>query len=376
MRILVAPDSFKLTIDAISAARVIADAARVVFPQARIDECPMADGGEGTLAIWARATGARVESFPACDVFGDAVSCPVATDPVSGDLLVEAAHTCKLPPLALRNPDRSLSSGLGMVLREVLVRDPGARLRIALGGTGTLDGGLGAAMALGMRIEDSRGPLRPTGLPELPGEFRISFLNPFRSPPVFLCDTRTRLFGSSGAVPVFGPQKGLEPSRFALYQSALERLMQAAAAASGRPFTDAEGHGAAGGIAALFSLLCLSTCTSGADYLMKILHFEQRASLADLVVTGEGCLDETSFSGKIVGEIAAVCEPSHRPVLVLAGRSRLGSLGIPPHLAVRTTAAAPEADPEEKLAKALLYDAAHSAFRDFSKKQLFRSVHF
>ncbi len=376
MRILVAPDSFKMTIDAISAARVIADAARVVFPKARVDECPMADGGEGTLAIWARATGARVESIPACDVFGDAVSCPVATDPVSGDLLVEAAHTCRLPPAALRNPDRSLSFGLGMVLREVLARDPGARLRIALGGTGTLDGGLGAAMALGMRLEDSRGPQRPAGLPELPGEFRISFRNPFRSPPVFLCDTRTRLLGPSGAVPVFGPQKGLEASRFAHYQEALQRLMQAAAEASGRPYYDAEGHGAAGGIAALFSMLCSSTCTSGAEYVFKVLHFEQRTSLADLVVTGEGCLDETSFSGKIVGEIASLCETARKPLLVLAGRSRLGPEGLPPHLVVRTAAAASEADPEEKLAKALLYDAAHSAFRDISKKQLFPSVRF
>ena len=389
MRILVAPDSYKLTLDSASAARVIADAARAVFGQAHVDECPVADGGEGTLAVWANATGAALTQVPACDVFGAPVVCPVATDPRTGIVLIEAAHTCGLPPRSRRDPDRSLSLGLGLVLRAVLEGDPDARIRIALGGTGTVDGGLGAALALGMRLEDAGAPFQPSGLLALPEEFRITFDNPFRDAPVFLCDTRVPLFGPGGAVPVFGPQKGVGPQRIPLYEAALERLMRAAARVTGRPFVDAPGLGAAGGIAALFSLLGSATCTSGAKYLLEVLRFEQRATLADLVVTGEGCLDATSFSGKIVGEIADVCRRVGRPLLILPGRCRLNPDRLPAHLVVRptTTASAPEpesrpadsadpAAPANNMVKALLYDTAHFAFRDFSKKQLFPSGRF
>jgi glycerate kinase len=377
MRILIAPDSYKLTLDAVTAAQVIAEAARAVFPDAELDVCPLADGGEGSLEVWARATGAATTWVPGCDVFGEPLDCPVATDPAGGDVLIEAAHTCGLPAQPLRDPGRARSWGLGMALLAVLGRTPAARLRIALGGTGTVDGGLGAALALGMRLTGSDGrPLGLAGLLELPQDFSVSFCNPFLLPPEFLCDTRAPLLGPAGAVALFGPQKGVAPDRIRDYEAALERLMQAAARSVGRPFADAPGFGAAGGIAALFSLLCSATCASGAEYLLNAVKFAHRASSADLVVTGEGCLDEASFSGKIVGEIARVCRTTKRPLLVLAGRSRLSRERCPGHLAVRATAADGGPDPTPNMAKALLYDTGHSAFLDFLKKQLFPRLDF
>ncbi|MBU1412252.1 glycerate kinase [Myxococcota bacterium] len=384
MRILVAPDSYKLTLDAATAAGVIAAAARAVFPQAEIDECPVADGGEGTLAAWVRARNAKVTLVPACDVFGNPLDCPVATDPVTAEVLVEAAHTCGLPLPEMRDPGRSLSTGLGLTLKAVLAGNPEARVRIALGGTGTVDGGLGAALALGMVLSGPVGTVhpvgtvQPVGLPDLPEGLRVSFDNPFLVPPVFLCDTKAPLLGPTGAVPVFGPQKGLGPDRFPRYEAALEQLMGAAATAAGRPFTDGPGFGAAGGIGALFSILCGALCVSGSKYMLTVLEFVRRMATADLVVTGEGCLDDTSFNGKIVGEIAALCMAAHRPLLMLPGRSRLTAEGQVGHqafstglMAVRTTVSPLQPDPDKRMVNALLYDTAHSAFRDFSKKQLF-----
>jgi len=370
MRVLVAPDSFKSTLPAAEAAAVIAAAARAALPDAEVVTCPLADGGEGTLEVWSRAVNAEVFEVPACDLFGAPLRCPVARDPVTGDVLIEAAHTCGLPPVGLRDPAAALSTGLGLALREVLARDPGARIRVALGGTGTVDGGLGAARALGFLPGPAPGSAK-AGILELAAAPAFSLPGPFRRPPVFLCDTRAPLLGPTGAAAAFGPQKGVGADRTADFEAALARLVRAAAAAVGRPFEDAPGFGAAGGIAALFSLLAGATCEPGAEFIFNALQFARQVREAGLVVTGEGCLDDTSLTGKLVGAVAALCRDAGRPLLVVAGRSRLSPERLPPGVSVRTAAGPSEPDPDSNVASAILYDAALTAFRDFSKKQLF-----
>lgn len=370
MRVLVAPDSFKSTLPAAEAAAVLAAAARAALPGAEVEVCPLADGGEGTLEVWSRAVNAEVFEVPACDLFGVPVRCPVARDPVTGAVLLEAAHTCGLPPAGLRDPARALSTGLGLALRAVLDRDPAARIRVTLGGTGTVDGGLGAARALGFLPGPATGAAK-AGILALPCEPRFTLPGPFQHPPVFLCDTSAPLLGPTGAAAAFGPQKGVPADQIADYEAALGRLVRSAAAAAGRSFVDAPGFGAAGGIAALFSLLAGASCEPGAAFVFKALRFTQRVREAGLVVTGEGCLDDTSLTGKLVGAVASLCRDSGRPLLVVAGRSRLSLARRPPGVAVRVASGPSDPDPDGTVASALLYDAALSAFRDFSKKQLF-----
>jgi glycerate kinase len=115
--------------------------------------------------------------------------------------------------------------------------------------------------------------------------------------------------------------------------------------------------------------------------MFSVIEFEQRLMDADLIVTGEGCLDDTSFNGKIVGEIAALCRAARRPLLVLPGRCRLTSErnarsgDLQSHgMVIRATVLPDQSDPDKRMVKALLYDAAHSAFRDYSKKQLFQGA--
>ncbi len=370
MRVLVAPDSFKSTLSAAEAAEVIAGAARAALPGVEVEACPLADGGEGTLRVWARAVGAEVFEVPACDLFGVPLRCPAARDPATGDVLLEAAHTCGLPPAGLRDPVRALSTGLGLAMRAVLDRDPGSRIRVALGGTGTVDGGLGAARALGL-LSGAASASAIGGILALPPEPSFTLPGPFLRPPVFLCDTRAPLLGSSGAAAVFGPQKGIPADRIADFDAALGRLVVAAAVAVGRPFVDTPGFGAAGGIAALFSLVAGASCESGAEYIFNALQFAQRVREAGLVVTGEGCLDETSLTGKLVGAVADLCRDAGRPLLVVAGRSRLVSARLPAGVVVRAASEPSAPDPDRTMASAILYNAALTAFRDFSKKQLF-----
>lgn len=371
VRVLIAPDSFKSTLTAFEAAAIIAGAARDVLPGAWVEECPLGDGGEGTLEVWSRAVGADVTSVPSRGVLGAPIDSPVARRPDTGEVMVEAAHTCGLPPPGLRDPRRTSTFGLGLALGGVLRAFPGARIRVALGGTGTVDGGLGAALALGLQVDGVPPSPAPRSVLELPAALRLTFDSPFRHPPVFLCDTRAPLLGPRGAAAVFGPQKGVGADEVEAWDAALGRLVTAAAASTGATFADRPGFGAAGGVSALFHLLAAADLVSGASFIMESVGFPGKVEAADLVVTGEGCLDDTSFSGKVVGAVAEVCRRARRPLLVLPGRSRLDPTRIPPGVAVRPATGPGEGVPEKNGAGQSLAAIARSAFRDFLKKQLF-----
>lgn len=366
-RFLVCPDSCKGVMAADDAARVMEDAIRTVFPEAVVDSCPMADGGEGTLTTWAKATSARVADVSACDPFGNPVVCQVAIREEAGEVLLEAAQTCGLPPPAFRDPGRMLSTGLGMAMREVLRRWPEARVHVALGGTGTVDGGLGAAMALGLRVFSGSREIRPSGPLDIPGDLRLEFSDPFRHPPVFLCDTQAPLLGPAGAVALFGAQKGVRASEASAFERVLENLANAAARAAGRDFTDAAGFGAAGGMAVVFAFLCRAACVPGARTLMRLLDFERRVRQADAVLTAEGRLDATSFTGKLVGEVHDVCRKAQKPLWVFPGQSEVS--GIPGDVRVFPTS--PGGDvPDPGIASRNLFHAVVSVLHDFRRKQL------
>lgn len=367
MRILVCPDSYKGLLDAAVAARVMETAIRLVFPEAQVDCCPMADGGEGTLRIWAEATKSRVVDIPARDPFGTPAVCQAAIHPESGDVLLEAAQTCGLPPPNRRVPERMLSTGLGMAMQHVLDSFPRARILVALGGTGTVDGGLGAAVTLGLRLFSGNREIFPEGILDLPEDLRVEFSCPFDRPPVFLCDTKAPLLGPSGAVALFGAQKGVSASVAPAFEQGLFRLAHACARAGGGVFADSPGFGAAGGMAMPFGLLCSAVCAPGASAVMEAVDFARRLHAADLVVTGEGRLDATSFTGKLVGEIHAACRKAGRELWVFPGQA--ADMVFPPGM--RVFPASPGALPPDAEAAARdLFAALTRAIENFCKIQL------
>ncbi len=295
MRIVVAPDSFKGTATAASVAQAVRDGWLTERPDDDVVLVPMADGGEGTLEAFETAVPGAVRA--PVTVTGPAGT-PVETFWLmlpDGRAVVELAATSGLPLLDELLPDTATSRGFGEAVTAAL--DAGATgLVLGIGGSASTDGGQPVLEALG--YDGHRGALR--ALPPL----GVTVLTDVTSP----------LLGPTGAAAVFGPQKGIEPSRVAFFDE------QLAAWAARFPSVDpaTPGAGAAGGVG--FGLLAWgATLARGADGVAEVLGLADRLTGADVVISGEGRYDGQSAAGKVpsvVRSLTATHAPGARSMLV------------------------------------------------------------
>lgn len=281
MRLLIAPDSFKGTFSAAEVAELIARGVRQAGGQAF--PLPLADGGEGTLAVLSRALGATRVPAATVDPWGRPLTAKFA---VAGDTaLVELAAASGLH-LGPGDPVRASTYGTGVLIAAAL--DQGAReVFLAAGGSATTDGGAGAIRAL-----QERGGIQEARL-------RI------------LCDVTTTFLD---AAPVFAPQKGATPAQ--VVELAARLAHQAAAFPRdprGVPHTGAAG-GFAGGLWAEFGAELLP----GAEHILDLLDFDSQVAGVDAVVVGEGCLDGQTAQGKIIDAVLARVA-GRRPVIAVVG---------------------------------------------------------
>ena len=309
MRIVIAPDSFKGTLDAASAASAIGGGWRAVRPLDEVLLLPQADGGEGTLSAIASA----VPDARLMDV--GPVTGPDGR-PVEGHWLwlrdgtavVELALTSGLPLMAALDPLGATTRGLGEVIAAAL--DAGATsLVIALGGSASTDGGAGALRALGLELFDQTGSPLPDGGGALARLSRIdeSRLRPSPAGGVrLLSDVTAPLLGPTGAAAVFGPQKGATPAEVALLDGALARFADVVARTprgthGADPAESAAGAGAAGGTGYGFLAVWGAEIDAGSAAIATLTGLDAAAASADVVLTGEGRFDATSLTGKVVG---------------------------------------------------------------------------
>ncbi|MFJ5926006.1 glycerate kinase [Kitasatospora sp. NPDC092948] len=324
MRIVVAPDSFKGTIDAADAAEALAAGWRSVRPADEVRCVPMADGGEGTLAAVVSASpGARLVDVP--DVTGPdgrPVRGQFALLP-DGTAVVELAVASGLPLLGgeLR-PLTATTQGTGETISAAL--DAGAtRLLIGLGGSASTDGGFGLLSALGARLLNDAGQ----EIPYAPSTFDAAMAvavtfdrSRMRSAPpagvVLLTDVTNPLLGERGAAAVYGPQKGAGENELPLLEGRLTRLAELMGGDPSHP-----GAGAAGGTG--YGLLAGwgAVVEPGAPAVARLLGLPGLLTSADLLITGEGRYDATSLQGKAVGEVVRLAETANVPASVVAGES-------------------------------------------------------
>jgi len=286
MRVVAAPDKFRGTASAADVAAAVGRAARAAGWDC--DEVPMADGGEGTL-----------------DALGGANRTTLVTDPLGdpveacwrlhrGTAVVESARASGLELVGGAEGNDALSAstyGTGELIGAAV--ELGARrVIVAVGGSATTYGGLGALRAL-----------HP--VPRMRG---IEL--------VVACDVRTRFLDAAA---VFGPQKGATAAEVELLRRRLERLAQVYEEDHGRDVTALEGSGAAGGLAGGLAAIG-AELVPGFDLVADELGLDEQIEGADLVVTGEGFLDEQSFEGKAVGGVVEMAAALSVPVLVVAGQ--------------------------------------------------------
>ncbi|HWE01536.1 MAG TPA: glycerate kinase [Tepidisphaeraceae bacterium] len=324
--IIVAPDKFKGCLTAAEVSQAIAEGLRRASPDVRLDLCPMADGGEGTVAALVAATNGtlytRRVTGPLPDMKVD------ATFGMLGDnetAVVEMAAASGLALLARaedRNPMNTTTFGTGQLL--MAAAQLGAkRCILGIGGSATVDGGIGAAQACGLPVilEDGQ-PVSPTE--PLCGRdvSSVVLIKHGRGSPVermaitVACDVVNPLFGPAGAADVYGPQKGASPEQALELDAALKQL----AMRSGKePEARVPGAGAAGGLGFAMLAYFNATLASGIDTVIQATRLRQRLASADLCITGEGRLDAQSLHGKAPVGVARLCRDLGVPCIALAG---------------------------------------------------------
>jgi glycerate kinase len=320
MRVVLAPNPFRGRLSAAAVADALAAGVRSVEAGAELDLCPLADGGDGTLTALARLRGAEVALAPVHDLLGARIEARLALTP-DGTVAVEMADAAgvRLRPPHERDPFRSSTRGVGELIAAALDTRP-RRIVVGAGGSGTIDVGAGALVALGARYLDGRGrELAPT--PE--GLERVATVDTSgldgrlsATPVLVLSDVSTPL-GANLAV--YGRQKGVRPETADRLQRAVGRLASLAGERRrgllGKPWL-----GAGGGLACALDAYAGALVAPGAEYLIRLARLRERIERADLVLTGEGCLDATSGQGKLPLAVVRLAHDCGVPAAIVAGR--------------------------------------------------------
>lgn len=324
MKIIIAPDSFKESVSASRCAQAIKAGFVSIFPQAECVCLPIADGGEGTVEAMVEATDGKMVMLPVMGPMGDFVG---AFYGLSGDgqtafIEMAAASGLMLVPAGERNPLRATSYGTGELIRHAL--DAGVRhIILGIGGSATVDGGMGMAQALGARFLDERGESVGLGGGALQRLVKIDLSD--LDPRLHDCrievayDVDNPLLGERGAAAVFGPQKGACIEMVAVLERGLQNYARVMLAATGQDVAPMVGGGAAGGMGAAARVFLNATLKSGIDIVLEAVHLEEALRDADLVITGEGRIDSQTIGGKAPIGVARIAKKYAIPVIGIAG---------------------------------------------------------
>ncbi|WP_229365651.1 glycerate kinase [Fibrisoma montanum] len=324
MRVVLAPDKFRGSLTARQVADAMAEGVRLAYPDAEVVTLPLADGGEGTAEVLAEATHGTWHTVPVRDPLGRPITAGYG---MSGDGLATAfiemaqASGLRLLASAERNPLKTSSVGTGDLIQAAI--EHGARsIVLGIGGSATNDAGTGMASALGWRFQDEKGQdLIPTGA-TLRQITRIH--PPFRpiSASVSIsvaCDVTNPLTGSNGAAVVYGPQKGATPSMVDELDAGLVHVAQLIKQQFGVDLASVPGAGAAGGLGAGALFFLKATLKPGVDVVLDTVAFDQHVADADLVITGEGKMDEQTLQGKLLMGVAKRTQKANVPIVALCG---------------------------------------------------------
>jgi len=312
LTVLFAPDSFKGSLTSVEVARALADGWARARPDDTLLLSPLADGGEGTLVAIEAAGGWEWREAAAHDPIGRPIKAAWLQSADGERAIVELAAASGLSRLttAERDPLGATTRGTGEVLRAAI--DAGARsITLGIGGSATNDGGAGILEALGAEIDGVRADVSRV-------DPRLSHITM-----QIACDVTNPLLGPRGAAATYGPQKGATPDQVAELDRRLGRYADALERASARSERDTPGAGAAGGTG--FGLLCLRDrfasleLVPGIDVVMAAADFDGKVAQADVVITGEGRIDEQTAFGKTALGVARRATDAGVPCVAVGG---------------------------------------------------------
>jgi glycerate 2-kinase len=320
-RVLIVPDKFKGTLTAQAAAECIAEGWREACPQDDLQLLPMSDGGDGFGDVLAGLLDVELRTTSTINAAHQPWSAAWWWDSSEQIAIIESARVIGLALLPPRqfHPFELDTCGLGAVLNAAADQQA-IQCVVGIGGSATNDGGFGVARAVGWRFLDAAGELitRWTDLIRL---MAIEHPKPgWRFPEIRVAvDVQNPLLGPVGASRVYGPQKGLRPEDFELAEACLQRLAERARADLGLDAVSTPGTGAAGGLGFGLNVFFRAQLESGFELFARYARLEDRVRAVDIVITGEGAIDDSTRMGKGVGEVANLCRRNGVPCIGIAG---------------------------------------------------------
>ena len=317
MNVLIAPDKYKGTLTARAAAESIARGWQQARPADRVTLFPISDGGDGFGELVGASLGAGIETVATVDAAHQPCAASWWWDPKSRTAIIEAAQANGLArlPAGKHHPFELDTFGLGAVIAAAQAKGAGHCL-VGIGGSATNDGGFGMARSLGWTFFDERDTkielhllsrCQPPKIAGWPDEILVAV------------DVQNPLLGPSGCTRVYGPQKGLREEDFDLAERCLGRLAEVMESQSGCRIANQPGAGAAGGLGFGLCSFLGARLVPGFGLFAEYTGLKARLAEADLVVTGEGSIDKSTFMGKGVGALAALCREAKKPCLGLGG---------------------------------------------------------
>lgn len=335
MHILLAPDKFKGSLSATQVCQAIARGIHAYDSSITIQAHPLADGGDGSLELLASYMPLEKASVLTLDPLGRKLNASYLYRDNKAFIELASASGYVLLEKNEKNPLYTSSYGTGLMMNHAL--DHGRNeIYLFLGGSATNDAGTGILSALGFGFLDQYGN-KLLGRGE-----NLEFIRSIERPPhkkldqlklTLLCDVENPLYGKNGAAFVYAPQKGADTSAVMSLDKGLRNFAQVMIDAGCKDPQKLAGAGAAGGIPAGLHCLLGGQMRSGSENFIHLTDFEKHLKKADIVISGEGCIDDQSFQGKVVSAVSNFCAKQNKTLVLFAGTQKLSS-GTSPEIKI------------------------------------------
>lgn len=320
MKILIAPNSMKGSLSAFDFADTVEEAFLSHSEDFVIKKLPVADGGDFTGEVLKRSLNAEEIIVEVRGPLGGNLNSRYSITEDTAIIEMADASGMKLVDSKLLNPMKASSFGTGQLINDAIKKGC-KEIFLAIGGSATVDGGMGMMEAIGFQFLDANNnklegngqnlsaihTIQKTKIPT-----SISFK--------IICDVDNPLLGENGAAEVFGPQKGASPQMVTELEKGLANLAHVIQNETGKYLAKIEGIGAAGGIAVPLMAFFNSELVAGADFILSQLNFEEHVKWADIVITGEGKLDAQTLNNKAPYAVAKIAQRNNKPVFAIGGQ--------------------------------------------------------
>ena len=324
MKVVIAIDSFKGSLTSTEAGQAVTIGIQQQFPQCQIKLLPIADGGEGMLAVMLNTVEGEVQYLTAHNPCMENIRTSYCISADGTTAFIEMANISGLPLIRKeqQNPMKTTTYGTGELIRDALEKGC-TQFIIGIGGSATNDAGIGMLQALGFEFLDKK--YQPLGFGgEILG--KIDSINIRKVDPkvksahfIVACDVQNPFYGPNGAAAIYARQKGANDAMIEELDRGMQAFAQVIQRETGKDISMIPGSGAAGGMGGGMLAFLNAELRSGADLLLDLSHFESQIEGADLIITGEGRMDRQSLMGKITGKILEAGKRKDIPVIAFAG---------------------------------------------------------